>query len=244
MPDTAPQPPLLFATTRWSVVLAARRETSPEAAAALETLCRSYWYPLYAYVRRSGHAPHDAQDLTQEFFARLLAGEWLRSAAQERGRFRTFLLVALQRFLAKEWHRATARKRGGGVAPLALDAADAEQRYAGEPVLAPDEVFERRWAMTLLEQALERLCAEFAAAGKEREFELLQDWLTAGRGEIPYAELAVRLDASEGASRVAVHRMRKRFREIFRENIAQTVAEPGAVDDEIRHLAAVLGRGA
>ncbi|MDQ3624769.1 MAG: sigma-70 family RNA polymerase sigma factor [Verrucomicrobiota bacterium] len=244
MPDTAPQPSPLFATTRWSVVLAARRETSPEADAALETLCRVYWYPLYAYVRRSGQGPYDAQDLTQEFFARLLAREWLRSAAQERGRFRTFLLVALKRFLAKEWHRATARKRGGGIAPLPLDAADAERRYAGEPVLAPDEVFERRWAMTLLDQTLDGLSAEFAASGKEREFELLKEWLTAGRGEIPYADLAAQLGTSEGAARVAVHRLRKRFRELFRENIAQTVAEPGAVEEEMRYLAAVLGRGA
>lgn len=239
----SPQSPL-FLTTRWSVVLTARCEGSPDAAAALETLCRTYWYPLYAYVRRAGHGPHDAQDLTQEFFSRLLEKEWLNAADRERGRFRTFLLVAMKRFLAKEWHRVTAQKRGGGIVPVPLDPLEAEHRYAGEPALGADEVFERRWAMTLLDQALEQLCAEFHAVGKVREFELLKDWLTAGRGEIPYAELASQLGTSEGAARVAVHRLRKSFREIFRQTIAQTVAAPDAVDEEMRHLARVLGGAA
>jgi len=234
----------LFLTTRWSVVLAAQRKTSPNADAALETLCRAYWYPLYAFVRRSGRGPHDAQDLTQEFFARLLAKEWLQAAAQERGRFRTFLLVALKRFLANEWHHAMAQKRGGGVEVLPLDTVDAEQRYAGEPVLTADEVFDRRWAITLLDQTLERLSGEFVAIGKQSEFNVMKVWLTAGRGEIPYAELAGQLGTSEGAARGAVHRLRKRFRELFRENIAQTVADPEGVEDEMRHLASVLGGGA
>ena len=235
-------PPQLFLTTRWSVVLASQRRSSPESEAALETLCRSYWYPLYAYVRRSGHGAHDAQDLTQEFFARLLEKNWLRAAAPERGRFRTFLLVAMKRLLAKEWHRARAQKRGGGAMPLPLDLTDVEQRYASEPALSPDEVFERRWAMTLLEQTLARLEGEFAEAGKPKEFELLKDWLTAGRGEIPYAELAGQLASGEGAARVAVHRFRKRFRDLYREAIAQTVSDTSEVESEMRHFAAILSR--
>ena len=233
----------LFLTTRWSVVLAAQKETSADAAAALETLCRSYWYPLYAYVRRSGHEAHDAQDLTQEFFARLLAKDWLEAANRERGRFRSFLLVAMKRFLAKEWHRERAQKRGGGVALVPLDAGDAEQRYAGEPALTAEDIFERRWAMTLLEQALERLGGEFAAVGKQRDFELLKDCLTSSRGEIPYETLGAQLDLSAGAALVAVHRLRKRFREVFREIVQETVDGPDAIDEEMRHLAAVLGRG-
>ncbi len=243
MPSSDPSPSPLFVTTRWSVVLTAQGQPSARADLALETLCRAYWYPLYAYVRRSGRGPHDAQDLTQEFFARLLAREWLQAVVRERGQFRTFLLVALKRFLANEWHRAIAQKRGGGAALLTLDTVDAEQRYAREPVLTPDQVFDRRWAMTLLEQTLERLCAEFTAAGKDREFEAYKDWLTAARGEIPYAKLAAQLDTSEGAARVGVHRLRKRFRELFRENIQQTVADPAAVEEEIRHLVSVLGGG-
>ena len=233
----------LFLTTRWSVVLAAQRETSADAAAALETLCRTYWYPLYAYVRRSGHEPHDAQDLTQEFFARLLAKDWLDAADRERGRFRSFLLVAMKRFLAKEWHRERALKRGGGVALVPLDTAEAEHRYAGEPALAPDDIFERRWAMTLLEQGLERLGGEFAALGKARDFAVLKDCLTCARGDIGYDEVGAQLGMSPGAARVAVHRLRKRFREVFREIVLATVAGPEGVDEEMRHIAAVLGRG-
>ncbi len=231
----------LFVTTRWSIVVAAQHDSSPDAAAALETLCRGYWYPLYAYVRRSGKSAHDAQDLTQEFFARLLDKEWLTSAAPERGRFRSFLLVAMKRFLAKEWHREQAQKRGGGCVFVPLDAGDAEQRYAGEPGLGADVLFERRWALTLLDSTMDRLRAEFARAGKVAEFGAMKDWLTAGRGEIPYGNLAAQLEMSEGAARVAVHRLRKRFREIFRESIAETVANPEEVEDEMRHLAAALG---
>ncbi len=240
MPDAPPSP--LFLTTRWSVVLGARRETSTVAEAALETLCRHYWYPLYAFVRRSGHAPHDAQDLTQEFFARLLAKEWLRSADPERGRFRTFLLVAMKRFLAKEWRRKQTTKRGGRLLFVPLESAEAELRYGHEPPLEAEEVFERRWAMTLLEQTLERLGGEFGAARKRREFELLQPWLVSARGAIPYGSLAAQLGASEGAARVAVHRFRKRFRDLFRDAVTETVAESSSVDEEMRHLAAVLAR--
>lgn len=230
----------LFLTTRWSVVLAAQDKSSPHSAAALQTLCQAYWYPLYAYVRRLGRSPHDSQDLTQEFFARLLAQDWLRVVLPEKGRFRTFLLVALKRFLANEWHRSVAQKRGAGHPLLSLDALNAEHRYASEPALAADEIYERRWAMTLLEQTLEMLGTEFSGPGN---FEPLKKWLTADRGKIPYAEVAAELGTTEGAARVAVHRLRKRFRQLFRENIAQTVAVTEDVDAEMRHLASVLSRG-
>jgi RNA polymerase sigma factor (sigma-70 family) len=227
------------------VVLLAQRDTSPDAHVALETLCQGYWYPLYAYMRRAGQSPHDAEDLTQEFFARLLEKEWLLAASPEKGRFRTFLLVALKRFMAKEWHRAQTQKRGGAQTHLPLDTTDAEQRYAGEPVeaFAADEIYERRWAMTLLDQTLDQLSAEFARAGKGAEFDGLKRWLTADRGQIPYGELAAELQSSEGAARVAVHRLRKRFRQLFRETIAHTVAEGEQVDEELRHLVGVLSRG-
>ena len=243
--ETLAAPPPLFVTTRWSVVLAARGKSSPESATALETLCRAYWQPLYAYVRGSGHAPHDAQDLTQEFFARLLAKDFLRAASREKGRFRTFLRVCLKRFLANEWDRQRALKRGGGEPTTSLDTAVAEQRFAaelaaGEP---PDRLYERQWAMTLLEQAMVRLRSDYTAAGKVAEFEQLKSTLTAERGQIPYAALAAALGTTEGTARVAVHRLRKRYREMFRAAVADTVSEPEEVDDEVRHLATVLGGG-
>jgi len=231
-------------TTRWSVVLLAQRDIAPGAEAALETLCRGYWYPIYAYARRAGRTPHDAEDLTQEFFARLLEKDWLLAASPEKGRFRTFLLVALKRFMANDWRRSTAQKRGGGQSALPLDTTDAERRYAGEPVelLAADEIYERRWAMTVLDQALDQLGAEFSAEGKGAEFESLKCWLAAERGSIPYGEVASALGNSEGAARVAVHRFRKRFRQLFKMAIARTVAEGEDVDEELRRLVAVLSR--
>jgi RNA polymerase sigma-70 factor (ECF subfamily) len=246
MPDMGETPggrPSLFVTTRWSVVLAAQDKSSADSAAALETLCRAYWYPLYAYVRGSGHAPADAQDLTQEFFARLLGRDWLRGVLPERGRFRTFLMVAIKRFLANEWHRGARLKRGGGRAALPLDTAQAEHRFATEPPLAPDELYERRWAMTLLDESLARLEAEFRQLGKQQEFDCLKEWLVAERGSIPYAQIAANLATTEGAARVAVHRLRKRFRESFRQTIAETVDATGDVDAEVRHLVGVLSRG-
>lgn len=208
----------------------------------METLCRAYWYPLYAYVRGSGRSPQDAQDLTQEYFTRLLARDWLRVVLPEKGRFRTFLLVTLKRFLTNEWHRDRAQKRGAGIPALSLDTAAAEQRFAAEPPLAPDELYERRWAMTLLGESLERLQSEFTRAGREREFHTLKEWLTADRGGIPYAQIAAALGASEGAARVAVHRMRQRFRQFFRQTVAETVEGDGDVDLEVRHVVAVLSR--
>ncbi|HSI13272.1 MAG TPA: sigma-70 family RNA polymerase sigma factor [Chthoniobacter sp.] len=245
MPSSSPFPSPLFVTTRWSVVLAARGDAATEAHTALETLCRAYWYPLYAYLRRLGKTPHDAEDLVQEFFARLLEKEWLLAADPDKGRFRTFLLVALKRFMAKEWQRALAQKRGGAQPHVPLDTTDAEQRYAGEPAetRAPDDIYERRWAMTLLDQALENLAAEYTRAGKAAEFASLKRSLAADRGDIPYAELAAELKSNEGAVRVAVHRLRKRFRQLFRETITGTLAEGEDVDEELRHLVAVLSRG-
>ena len=231
-----------FVTTHWSVVLSARQKDSPQSAAALETLCRTYWYPLYAYVRRQGHSPPDAQDLTQEFFARLLQKDYLKAAAREKGRFRTFLIVALKRFLANEWDRARAQKRGGGQPLLSLDTDLAEQRYRIEPteVASAEKIYERRWALTLLDHTMKRLRDESAAAGKAGEFGRLKACLTAERGEISYAELAAALGMTEGAARVAVHRLRKRFREVFREEIAHTVSSAEEIEEEVRYLMGVL----
>ena len=232
----------IFATTHWTVVLAAGRRSAPEADRALEELCQTYWYPLYAYVRRRGHSPPDAQDLTQEFFARLLAKHWIASADKEKGRFRTFLLTAMSRFLANEWDRAGTQKRGGHAVHLPLDTESAETRYEADSALtlAPDRLYDRHWAMTLLDRALTRLRTEQERAGKAREFRVLSPFLTAERGSIPYAEAAAQLGVNEAAARQAVHRVRKRFREVFREEITQTVAAPEEVDEEIRHLLAAL----
>jgi len=232
----------VFATTHWSVVLTARDPAAPESGAALETLCRAYWYPVYAFVRRQGQTPHNAQDLTQDFFARLLQKDYLRAAAREKGRFRTFLIVALKRFMANEWDRARALKRGGGEAPVTLDTSLAETRYQLEPATSSDAdcIYDRRWALTLLDKAMARLRKEYEKEGKGADFEQLKSFLTVDRGEIGYGTIAGRLGISEGAARVAVHRLRKRFREVFREEIAQTVSSPAEIDDEVTHLVSVL----
>jgi RNA polymerase sigma factor (sigma-70 family) len=232
----------VFATTRWSVVLTAQRDDSTRAFEALSSLCRAYWYPLYAFVRRKGHPPQDAQDLTQEFFARLLEKNWLADVSRERGRFRSFLLAAMKHFLANEWDKARAQKRGGGQAFITLDAASAETRYALEPAdnATPERIFERRWAMTLLDQVLARLRDEFSSAGKGELFEGLKATLTGGRNSQPYAELGAQLGLSEGAVKVAVHRLRLRYRELLREEISNTVGSEADVEEELRHLFAVL----
>jgi RNA polymerase sigma factor (sigma-70 family) len=224
------------------VVLSVADSDTPRARAALEKLCQTYWYPLYAYVRRRGHSVQDAQDSTQEFFARLLAGNWVGDADRAKGRFRTFLLTALSRFLANEWDRARARKRGGDLVSVPLDTDIAESRYCADTAgpLAPDRLYDRQWAMTLLDRALTRLGAEQQQAGKTQEFAVLSPALTAERGDIPYADMAAKLGQNEPAVRMAVHRLRKRFREVFREEIAQTVADPAEVEAEIRHLLAAL----
>jgi RNA polymerase sigma-70 factor (ECF subfamily) len=238
---SAPRP--AFVTTHWSLVLSARDGQSPQSAAALEKLCRIYWYPLYAYVRRSGQSRENAEDLTQAFFARLLEKKFLDSAQQERGRFRSFLLVVLKRFLANEWERAHAQKRGGFQTQISLDTEMAERKFQSEIASAeipPDRAFERRWALTLLEQTMSRLRSEFERAGKISEFERLKIFLTADKYEIPYATVAAELGMNEGALRVAVHRLRRRYRELFREEISHTLAEGESVDDELRYLMSVL----
>ena len=223
--------------------MAARDKASPESGKALETLCAGYWYPLYAFIRRLGNSPHDAQDLTQEFFARLLEKDWLGAVERERGRFRSFLLMAVKRFLANEWDRAQAQKRGAGMAFISLDADLAESRYAADAGLASpaDSLYERRWAISLLENVMQRLRQEHEIAGRSKEYETLKSSLTAERGEIRYDELAAALGIEEVSTRSAVHRLRKRFRELFREEVAGTVADPADVDDEMRAVVAALG---
>ena len=223
-------------------MLAAKGGDSTRARAALEALCRTYWYPLYAFARRMGQSPHDAEDSVQGFFAICLEKNYLAAAEQAKGRFRSFLLLSLKRFLAKERDKSRARKRGGGQRPIALDGLTAEQRYALEPAepLSADRLFERRWALTLLEQVLSRLRAELAAAGRLEAFEQLKEFLLAGGRGTPYKELAARLGTSEGAVKVGVHRLRQRYRELLEEEIANTVASPEEVAEERRYLLAVL----
>jgi len=232
----------IFATTQWSVVVDAGCTDSPNASRAMASLCQTYWYPLYAYVRRKGYNAADAQDLTQEFFARLLEKRWLDSADREKGRLRTFLIVALKNFLNKEWRRGSAQKRGGNRVQVPFDTRLAETLYAAtdSTKVNPEHAFDREWALKLLELALDRLEAEHTTAGKSKDFGALKDCLTAERGTIDYEALAARLNTSEGATRVAVHRLRKRFREIYREEIAQTLATDADAQEEMRHLAAAL----
>lgn len=234
--------PGVFATTHWSVVLAAGQTESPQAVAALEQLCRSYWYPLYVYVRRQGYSPEDAQDLTQEFFARLLEKKYLRLADPDRGKFRAFLLKSLKHFLVNEWEKARTQKRGGGQCAIPLDAGIAESRYAAEPVqaLTLDQVYEKRWAVTLIEAVLARLRENYEAAGRVAVFETLRGFIWGDQSTVSYAEAAPQLGLSEGAVKVAVHRLRGRYRELLRAEIAKTVATPGEVDEELQHLMAVL----
>ena len=232
----------IFVTTQWSVVLKAGQSDTTQARDALAKLCQTYWYPLYAYVRRRGHSVHDAQDLTQAFFAQLLERHWVGDAKQERGRFRTFLLTAMSRFLSDEWDKLRAQKRGGGVPLLPLQLDDGETRYGNEPADAgtPEQYFERRWALTLLETVLQRLRGEYEHEGKAALFATLHSTLVGDRESQPYAKLAASLEMQEGAVKVAVHRLRKRYRQLLREEIAETMAESEDIDEELRHLFAVL----
>jgi len=231
-----------FVPTRWSMVRAAGKRGSPQADEALSKLCQTYWYPLYAYVRRSGHGAEDAQDLTQAFFARLLEKNYIALAAQEKGKFRSFLLTALKRFIITQWTRTHRLKRGGGQKILSLNETNTENRYLAEVAdeQTPEKVFERRWAMTLLEQVLNRLQAEFVAVGKAKAFEDMKIFLIEERSEISYGEIAQRLDMTPGALKVAIHRLRQRYAELLRMEIAETVDSPAEVEDEIRHLFAAL----
>jgi DNA-directed RNA polymerase specialized sigma24 family protein len=244
-PDTcqnAPEGRAWFTTTQWTVVLQAVDSGSPEAARALAELCGAYWYPIYAFVRRKGHAPHDAQDLTQEFFARLIEKNSVGSADRSKGRFRSFLLGALEHFLAKEWRDARRLKRGGGRALLSLDEESAEARYRLEPAdpATPERLFERRWALTLLEHSLERLGHECAAEGKGRLFEAVKGLLAGERTPGGYPVLARELGMSEGALMTAVHRLRKRYGNLLRDEIARTVSGPDEIEAELRQLFAAL----
>lgn len=229
-----------FESTRWSLILAAREAGAPGARAALDELCQTYWQPLYSFIRHRGHDPHSAEDLTQEFFARLLESEDLAKVDRSKGRFRAFLLAACTHFLSNERDRARARKRGGDRRILSIDVADAERRYGMEPShsLTSEALFTRRWALTLLDQTIESLRAEYTRIGQRERFEVLQPAI-AGKG-IPYAELGARLDTSEGAVQVAVHRLRKRYREVLRSRIADTLDDPAQIDDEIRDLFTAL----
>jgi len=231
-----------FATTRWSIVLAARETDQPLAHEAMSTLCELYWFPLYAFVRSRGSAPEEAEDLTQGFFAHLLERDALRHVDPSKGRFRSFLLASFRNFLADERVRNQAKKRGGGVAPLSLDAEAAEDRYGFEPTddLTPERIFERQWALTVIDQALTRLRERYVRSGKANHFEALRVFLSGEKRPVPHAEVARQLGLSELAVKVAIHRLRKRFRDALREEIAQTVSNHQEIDAEFRALYAAL----
>lgn len=233
--------PERFATTQWAMVLQAAR-TGDDQFVALEQLCRAYWFPIYAHVRRRGLDSEAAKDLTQEFFTRLLGKNWLEGIVPAGGRFRSFLLVAVNRFLANEHDRAHAKKRGGDLPILPLEIGLAESQYAQEPKTteSPEVIFDRRWALALLDQALTRLHRELTAAGRQSQFEMLHPFLSNEPDAGEYDSIASRLGQSRGTVAVAVHRLRHRYREIVREEIASTLAEPGLVEEEMRHLLAAL----
>ncbi len=235
--------PFVFVTTHWSVVLSAKNQDSLHSVEALETLCRIYWRPLYAYVRRRGYSPADAEDLTQEFFARLLERDWLGRVDQQRGRFRTFLLTSISNFLANEWDKTRTQKRGGGKI-VSLQGKAEETGFIQEPAdqFTPEQSFEWRWALTLLDQVMNRLGAGFTQDGRADLFEALKPCLLGERTAQPYAALAANLAMTEGSVKVAVHRLRQRYRQLLRDEIAHTVVNPEEVEEELRYLFAVLAR--
>jgi RNA polymerase sigma-70 factor (ECF subfamily) len=232
----------VFATTHWSVVLAAGEGNTLEAAGALEELCRAYWYPLYVFVRRQGYSPEDAQDLTQDFFYRLLEKDYIGKADRCRGKFRTFLLVSLKHFLINEWKRSGRLKRGGALVFFSFVSEEAEERYSTEPIDASDPVssYDRQWAVALIEQVLATLRGEYGAADKAQLFEALKGFVWGETEVASYAEIGGRLNLSEGSVKVAVHRLRQRFREVLRAEAAQTVNRPEDVEEELRYLIGVL----
>jgi RNA polymerase sigma factor (sigma-70 family) len=234
--------PSAFPTTRWTLVVAAGDPQRKEAHSALVSLCQGYWYPLYAYVRRRGYSADQAQDLTQEFFVRVLDGRYLDRADPEKGRFRAFILTSLKFFLADEADRNRAQKRGGGNV-LSLEVSSGEERYQRDPPHneTPEQIFERRWALSLLDGVIDKLRAEFVLHGRADHFDRLKGFLL-DQGDTPYAALAREMGTSEGALKVAIHRLRKRYRDLFRQEIAETVADPADVDSELRFLAAALTR--
>jgi RNA polymerase sigma factor (sigma-70 family) len=232
------QPRERFPQTRWSVVLAARDEDVPRARAALDELCRAYWFPLYVYVRRRGASPEDAEDLTQGYFAALLERDYLAQADRARGRLRSFLLTTLKHFLADEWSKASALKRGYGSQIVSIHAENAEERYALEPAddESPERLFDRRWALTLLDNVLAELRLDYAKAGQERVFDGLKKFLAWNSAGEAYREAAAELGMKENAVRVAVFRMRRRYGDLLREQVADTVTSPEEVPDELEHL--------
>lgn len=240
--DASSPPQGAFVTTHWSVVVEAGAQDTQRSRSALEKLCRTYWPPLFAYVRRRGYGVEDSQDLTQAFFEKLLERGWIASAEKDKGRFRTFLLTAMERFLANEWDKARALKRGGGQVLVPIQMDDAETRYGVEPqdTRTPEQAFESRWALTLLDTVLKKLEAEFQDRGQGATFNVLKSCLVGERAAQPYPALASQLGVSEGAVKVAVHRLRQRYRELLRGEIAQTVVSMEEVDSEMHHLFAVL----
>jgi RNA polymerase sigma factor (sigma-70 family) len=242
--DDAPSADAGFQTTHWSLVLRAGHRQDREADEALATLCQRYWFPLYVYVRRRTPDLHEAQDLTQEFFAWLLEKNALARTSPERGRFRAFLLTAAKNFLANQRDRAKAQKRGGGTRPWRLDLEAGESRLCLEPVddVTPERQFERQWVLTLLERVMQQLETEYRSSGRGEHFERFKAVLAGQRDRLPFAALAAELGMSEEAARQAASRLRKRYRELLRAEVSQTLAEPGDVDDEIRSLFEVLGR--
>lgn len=232
-----------FATTRWTLVRAAGWKESPQVDAALESLCSAYWFPLYAYVRRHGFTKEDAEDLTQAFFAKLLARRDFAELRQENGRFRAFLLAALKNFLANERDRAGRLKRGGAITHLSMDWQSADTQFqisdSGKP--SPDEAYDREWAVALLERVIQKLREECVAEGREERFDQLKDFLTTGRGDISHAERAKEIGMEESALRVAVHRLRKRYRELLRREVGDTLADPAMVEEELAVLLGAFG---
>lgn len=231
-----------FATTRWSVVISAGRDSSPDSMQALESLCEAYWYPLYAYVRRRVPDVSEAQDLTQAFFAELLEKNYVGTATPQRGRFRAFLLTAFKHFLSKQWEKAKAQKRGGGRAPISLDFQSADSSFRIEPAsgLTAEQFYDQQWAITLLGQIMQRLQNEFDRADKSQQFQELKGFIIGEHTGTTYAQAAANLNMTEAAAKQAGSRMRRRYRELLREEIAQTVEGPNEVDDEIRNLFAIL----
>lgn len=240
--ESSPDGASWFATTHWSVVLASRDDDDCAAARALEQLCRGYWYPMYAYIRRVGHGVEDARDLTQGFFADVLGRGALGKADRTKGRFRSFLLVCLKNYLATERDKILTAKRGGGQALLSLDEEEAERRYRSEPIdeASPDKLVERRWALTVMEQALDRLREEYTADGKAQLFEHLKAALFPGETSLPDKQIAERLKATESTVRSWLHRMRRRYGELLRQIVADTVASPEEVEAELRFLISVV----
>jgi DNA-directed RNA polymerase specialized sigma24 family protein len=231
-----------FATTCWSVVISAGRDSTPDSKRALESLCETYWYPLYTYVRRRVPDVNEAQDLTQAFFAELLEKNYVGSAAPDRGRFRAFLLTAFKHFLSKQWEKAKSQKRGGGRVPISLDFESADSTLRIEPAsgLTAEQCYDQQWAIALLGHILERLEIEFEKAGKAKLFDLLKEFIIGDHTGTTYAQVAESLNMTEAAARKSASRMRRRYGELLREEIVQTVAGPDEVDDEIRNLFATL----